>query len=191
MELYARLSSTTMVAFLDLKSAFDVANREIILDQLVELRWIRGYLRSRTSRVLFKDAYSSSKEFELGTTQGGVLSLFIFNVLIHRLLSLLPDIPGTTVICYADDICVHSNSPEDLQRFLQSFCVSSSTCGLILSPEKKVESFLPATREHFLNSLQEIQSSPCARSTSTWERLHGLPQPYLYENVFIPSSDTS
>lgn len=142
-ELYARLSPTSVVAFLDLKSAFDIANREVILDQLVEfgvrgnlLRWIRGYLRNRTSRVLFKGASSTYKELELGTPQGGVLSPFLFNILMHRLLTHLPDIPGTTVLCYADDICVHSTSAADLQRFLQAFHESSSACGLILSPDK-------------------------------------------------------
>ncbi|KAK8375139.1 hypothetical protein O3P69_015650 [Scylla paramamosain] len=42
----------------DLKSAFDVANRDVILDQLVDfgvtgnlLGWVREYLRNRTSRV--------------------------------------------------------------------------------------------------------------------------------------------
>ena len=142
-ELYTRLSPTSVVAFLDLKSAFDVANKEIILDQLVEfgvqghlLRWIRGYLCNRVSRVLFKGACSSYEQFELGTPQGGVLSPFLFNVLMHRLLSLLPAIPGTTIMCYADDICIHSDSPHDLQRFLSGFYESSLSCGLIISPEK-------------------------------------------------------
>ncbi|XP_064110238.1 uncharacterized protein LOC135218023 [Macrobrachium nipponense] len=36
MELYTRLSPTSVVAFIDLKSAFDVANRDIILDQLID-----------------------------------------------------------------------------------------------------------------------------------------------------------
>jgi len=118
MELYTRLSPTSVVAFLDLKSAFDVANKEIILDQLVDfgvkgnlLRWVRGYLCNRTSHVLFKGVCSSYERFELGTPQGGVLSPFLFNILMHRLLSLLPTIPGTTVTCYADDICIHSTSP--------------------------------------------------------------------------------
>ena len=143
MELYTCLSPNSVVAFLDLKSAFDIANREIILDQLVEfgvqgnlLRWIRGYLRNRTSRVLFKGASSTYRDLELGTPQGGVLSPFLFNVLMHRLLTLLPDIPGTTVLCYADDICVHSTSAPDLQRFLQAFHESSAACGLVLSPDK-------------------------------------------------------
>ncbi|XP_076057288.1 uncharacterized protein LOC143034828 [Oratosquilla oratoria] len=75
MELYTRLCPTSVVAFIDLKSAFDIANRDIILDQLVDfgikgnlLRWIRGYLRNRNSRVLFKGAYSNTREFELART---------------------------------------------------------------------------------------------------------------------------
>ncbi len=57
-DLYSRLSCDSVVAFMDLKSAFDVATREIILDQLVDfgvksslLQWIRGYLSNRISRV--------------------------------------------------------------------------------------------------------------------------------------------
>ncbi|XP_076036221.1 uncharacterized protein LOC143022108 isoform X1 [Oratosquilla oratoria] len=152
MELYTRLCPTSVVAFIDLKSAFDIANRDIILDQLVDfgikgnlLRWIRGYLQNRNSRVLFKGAYSNTREFELGTPQGGVLSPFLFNILMHRFLSLLPDIDGTTITCYADDICIHSRSPQDMQRFLQSFHLSSSSCGLVISPEKsRILSFRPA-----------------------------------------------
>lgn len=143
MDLYARMSPTNVIAFLDLKSAFDTANKEVILDQLIEfgvqgnlLRWIRGYLCNRTSQVLFHGACSVYREFELGTPQGGVLSPFLFNVLMHRLLTLLPNIPGTTVTCYADDICVHSTSAADLQHFLHSFYESSSNCGLILSQYK-------------------------------------------------------
>lgn len=63
---------------------------------------------------------SHSRSFLLGTPQGGVLSLFLFNILMHRLLTALPDIPGITITCYADDICVHSTSPRDLQLFLAS-----------------------------------------------------------------------
>ncbi|XP_064086111.1 uncharacterized protein LOC135201165 [Macrobrachium nipponense] len=107
MELYTRLSPTSVVAFIDLKSAFDVANRDIILDQLIDfgikgnlLRWIRGYLRNRVSRVLFKGALSTAKELEL------------------------------------DDICIHSTPLDHLQRFLSSFYESASSCGLIISPGK-------------------------------------------------------
>jgi len=84
MELYTHLSPTSVVAFLDL-NAFDVANREIIFDQLEDfgvkgnsLRWLQGYLCNRTSCVLFKGVCSSYERFELGTPQGGVLSPFLF-----------------------------------------------------------------------------------------------------------------
>ena len=143
MELCARLNPNSVVAFIDLKSAFDIANRDVILDQLVDfgikgnlLGWIREYLRNMTSRVLFKGAYSSTEGFELGTPQGGVLSPFLFNVLMHRLLSSLPEVPGLTITCYANDICIHAPTPEVLQQFLQPFYVSTSSCGLLISPTK-------------------------------------------------------
>ncbi|XP_076035376.1 uncharacterized protein LOC143021653 [Oratosquilla oratoria] len=143
LDLYTRLSPTSVVAFIDLKSAFDIANRDIILDQLVAfgikgnlLRWIRSYLSNRTAQVLFRGACSTSRNFDLGTPQGGVLSPFLFNVLVHRLLAILPDIPGTTITCYADDICIHTDSPQNLQVLLHSFYDSSAACGLIISPDK-------------------------------------------------------
>ncbi|XP_068210351.1 uncharacterized protein [Palaemon carinicauda] len=50
-ELYSLLPSNSVIAFLDLKSAFDIANRDMILDQFVEfgvrgnlLKGINGYL---------------------------------------------------------------------------------------------------------------------------------------------------
>lgn len=141
-ELYSRLSPNSVVAFIDLKSAFDIANRDIILDRLLDfnikgcvLKWLRGYLNNRTSKVFSKGAYSKSYSFELGTPQGGVLSPFLFNILRHRLVSLLPNNPGISIMCFADDICIHSYSAEDLQRHLDSSSAAAS-CGLIISPEK-------------------------------------------------------
>ncbi|KAK8382808.1 hypothetical protein O3P69_011390 [Scylla paramamosain] len=64
------------MAFIDLKSAFDVVNRDIILDQLMDIginwhlrKWIRGYLSNRSSRVFFHGVYSSSRGLSLGTPQ--------------------------------------------------------------------------------------------------------------------------
>ncbi len=82
LEPYTHLSPTSVVAFIDFKSVFNVANREIILDQLVDfgfkgnlLRWIRGYLSNRTARILFKGTCSTSKSLDLGTPQGGFFSI--------------------------------------------------------------------------------------------------------------------
>jgi len=134
-ELYTRLSPTSVVAFVNFQGAFDTANKEIILDQLVEfgvkgrlLKWIRDYLNNRTACVLFNAACITQTFFEMGTPEGGVLSPLLFNVLMHRLLSLLPDIR------YADHICIHSNL-QDIQ-LLHTFSYSSAACGLIISTEK-------------------------------------------------------
>jgi len=192
LELYTRLSSTSLVAFVDLKSAFDIANPDVILDQLVDfgicgnlLRWIRGYLSNRSSYVLFEGACSTPKCFGLGTPQGGVLSPFLFNILMHRLISKLPDIPGTTITCYADDICVHSNSPEDLQHFLHSFYESSSSCGLVISPEKAGSS-LHKTHEHWLNFQWAPALYHSAHSIFIWAlQFESFPPP-RHVSVFIP-----
>ncbi|XP_076045837.1 uncharacterized protein LOC143028082 [Oratosquilla oratoria] len=151
MELYTRLCPTSVVAFIDLESAFNIANRDIILNQLVDfgikgnlLRRIRGYLRSRNSRVLFKGAYSNDREFELGTPQGGVLSHFLFNILMHRLLSAFRHRQNNTY--YADDIYIHSRSPQEMQHFLHLFLLSSSSCEIVISPEKSRNlSFRPSS----------------------------------------------
>lgn len=125
LELYTRLSPVSIVEFLDLKSAFNIADQDVILDQLVDfgikgdlLRWLREYLSNRSSRVLFKGVISTSRKFDLSTPQRGVLSPS-FKIHNHCLLSLFPDIIVINITCYADDICIHSTSPED--RFLHLF----------------------------------------------------------------------
>ncbi|XP_068205189.1 uncharacterized protein [Palaemon carinicauda] len=192
-ELYSRLSSKSVVAFLDLKSAFDIANRDIILDQLVEfgvrgnlLKWINSYLSNRKSRVFFKGVCSSYEKFEHVTPQGGVLSLFLFNILMHRVLFLLAAIPGTTVTCYADDVCIHSTTHRDLQRVLQDFYRSCTSCGLILSPDKKAESSLRRISETCQCSLWVGILYLTAHSIHIKVHQSGLPLLYLCDNEFTP-----
>ena len=74
-------SLPSVAAFIDLKSAFDIANREVILDQFVAfgvkrnlLRSIRSYLGNRTVRALFRGMCSTSKSFDLGTSHDSILS---------------------------------------------------------------------------------------------------------------------
>ena len=143
MEYMTQTQQSSCTAFIDLKSAFDIANRDIILEQLASmgvtgqlLQWIRGYLSNRKSRVLFKGALSDTKDFALGTPQGGVLSPMLFNVLIHRLLQNIPLNEHETIISYADDICIRTNSPERLQELLNDFASSARQCGLVISTEK-------------------------------------------------------
>ena len=85
---------SNVTTFVDLKSAFDIANRSVILEHLAHLgvngkllTWIRGYLSNRFSKVFYKGNITENEEpFYLGTPQGGVLSPFLFNILIDRLI---------------------------------------------------------------------------------------------------------
>ena len=129
--------------FIDLKSAFDIANREVILEQLASfgirgklLSWIRMYLSNRSASVLFRGVRSStSQPFELGTPQGGVLSPTLFNVLMHKLVTDIPLGDGKSIICYAGDICVGASSYERMQRILNEL-TRAHECGLVISAEK-------------------------------------------------------
>ena len=63
--------------FIDLKGAFDKANKEVILEQLVSkgikgklLQWICDYLSDRWAKVWFQGNASELKNLELGTPQG-------------------------------------------------------------------------------------------------------------------------
>ncbi|XP_076029804.1 uncharacterized protein LOC143018330 [Oratosquilla oratoria] len=70
----------TCRAFIDIKGEFDRGNKEVILEELVNLRvtgkllkWIQNYMSDRKARVWLQGSYSIEKELELGTPQGGVL----------------------------------------------------------------------------------------------------------------------
>lgn len=99
-----------------LKSAFDVDNGDIILGQFVVLgikgelfKWIIGCRSNQRSRVLYEKPCRTTKGFDLGKPQGGVLSQFLLSVLTCSLLSQLTDVYDTTVT-YAEHLCMHFSS---------------------------------------------------------------------------------
>lgn len=76
-DLYSRLSRDSY-SFIDLKSAFNVAYQDIILNQHVDfgingslLWWTKCYLSNWSSRAFFSGAYNSSQGFLLSTPHGG------------------------------------------------------------------------------------------------------------------------
>ena len=155
-ELFSHLKSSSCTAFIDLKAAFDVANRDVILDEIAFLgvsgslfRWIESYLSNRSSRVLFCGALSNYLPFNLGTPQGGVLSPFLFNVLMNRLLRLLgPCPPSSLILSYADDICISSHSHFNLRPLLRKFADAATSCGLIINTSKtKLFTHSPLSRQ--------------------------------------------
>ena len=137
-----------VTAFVDLNSAFDTANRSIILEELAKLgidgkllAWIRGYLSNRVSKVYYKGHITECRHFELGTPQGGVLSPFLFNILINKLITNLKTKLkirniSAVIICYADDICFRTKTMQDMQTLMTFFYELTIKNGLIISIHK-------------------------------------------------------
>ena len=135
-------ANVTCRAFIDLKGAFDRANKDVIMEELVMkgvtgklLGWIQDYLYGRQGKVWFQGSYSAEGNFELGTPQGGVLSPMLFNVLMDRI-ARHPFPQGVEVIIYADDILLQSNSPGNLKSALQQLEVLCVQMGLVINTSK-------------------------------------------------------
>ena len=132
----------TCRAFIDLKGAFDRANKDVIMEELVLkgvkgnlLRWIGDYLYGRTAQVWYQGAVSSEEPLELGTPQGGVLSPMLFNILMDRI-ARWPFPPGSQVVLYADDILIQCPSPNLLSICLQQLSTLCTQMGLVINESK-------------------------------------------------------
>ena len=145
-------------AFVDLKGAFDRANREVILEELVNkgvkgslLRWIHSYLNERKAKVLFQGYESEEMDLELGTPQGGVLSPTLFNVLMDKIAR--HNFPrGAEIVIYADDIMIQCRNEFILKKALvelQSLCLDM---GLVINEDKsKIQSCMISENEFLFN----------------------------------------
>ena len=83
--------------------------------------------------------------FDLGTPQGGVLSPFLFNILIDKLIKNLKiklsnNNITATIICYTDDICFRTETLQDMQVLISSFYELTTQLGLVISvPKTKIQ----------------------------------------------------
>ena len=108
------------VLFLDLEKAFELANPAAILEMLVEKRakgklllWIKNNVLRRRGRVKFHGVASDYKELHNGTSQGGIRSPFLFNVLMENIAKLaLPR--NVKIFIFTDDITVVITSNNQL-----------------------------------------------------------------------------
>ena len=111
-----------LVAFIDYEKAFELASPTVMLFTLVQkgvkghlLAWTKHYLTNRLARVKFQGHLSEYKELENGTPQGGIISPFLFNILMENIARLtLP--PGAEMFIYADDVCVVTRGPNRVNQ---------------------------------------------------------------------------
>jgi hypothetical protein len=144
----------TMVVFLDLKSAFDSVDRQVLW-QCLSIKGVPSKFLS-----LLKALYSNSRgrvkvygklspEFTTssGVRQGCPLSPFLFNFVIDLLMeSSLPAsgtcgvelLPGRSLIDieYADDIALLGSDPLEMQSILNNLNNSTTRFGMCFTPAK-------------------------------------------------------
>ena len=131
------------VLFLDLEKAFELTNPAAILETLVEkgakgklLHWIKNNILRRRGRVKFQGVVSDYKELHNGTPQGGILSPFLFNMLMENIAKLaLPR--NVKIFIFADDITVvvtGNNQLMDAQEALNTIERKCRRLGLKINP---------------------------------------------------------
>jgi len=101
------------VIFLDLRRAFEMVNREILLRKLQHLgisgkvyNWFKGYLEKRTQRVKFGGILSDPIAVSLGVPQGSVLGPLLFLMYINDLAGVISD--ECEIRLFADDALIYT-----------------------------------------------------------------------------------
>ncbi|XP_069991985.1 uncharacterized protein [Penaeus vannamei] len=88
-------TTPSVVVFLDLNKAFELASPLAIQETLIHMG-----VKDRIANVRFQGHFSQQKPLENGTPQGGVLSPALFNTLMSNILNIhLPE--GCKIISYA------------------------------------------------------------------------------------------
>ena len=104
--------------FLDIEAAFNNATFGSMRDVLVEkgvimplTEWIYNSLKTRVATAQ-QGSFRAEKRITKGCPQGGILSLYLWNLIMEDLLNMFPELHSTFVIVYADDVLLLSEEFE-------------------------------------------------------------------------------
>ncbi|XP_047476050.1 uncharacterized protein LOC125029908 [Penaeus chinensis] len=135
----------TILVMLDLERAFKLADPTVITAILAEkgvkgklLGWIQDYLTNRSASVSFQGHTSRSLTFEKSIPQGGILSPFLFNLLVEQLVKLHFQ-ADTKLFAYADDLRLVSTGQHRYAHTEQALDIITKECnriGLKINPTK-------------------------------------------------------
>ena len=141
----------TLLTSLDLSSAFDLVDYEVLLERLhrsfgfsfLALQWLRSFLTKRSRFFHFRDTSSPISPLRCGVPQGSVLGPILFVLYTADIVKLVQDF-GLSVHLFADDILVYGSCPSSDASSLSS---KMSSC------IRELHSWLKANKLH-LNTLK-------------------------------------
>jgi len=142
-----------LAVFIDFEKAFELANITSLLDILCTdkgikgniLGWLKDYLLGREGYTMVQGVKSEVMPLFQGTPQGSVLSPFLFNIIIDKLLNMIykslpPETSKNVVVnSYADDIVLvsnHWNAKNSLDLALHGLELASMVLGLKVNLKK-------------------------------------------------------
>lgn len=148
----------TLVAFLDLKGAFDTASHKAIVEKFASLglfgqllNWVKSFLTSRSFSLVIGNTHSRNFPITRGVPQGSPLSPLYLNVLLSDFLSA----PHTQALLYTNVITLlcSASTIQETQLSLQSGfdTIFERTTHRGLTANAQKSSLMCFTRRHIPN----------------------------------------
>ena len=161
-----------LLVMLDLSSAFDTIDHDILIARLsksfglrgLALQWFSSYLTGRQSRVGVGNVFSDDQSVNFGVPQGSVIGPFLFNLYTKPVAHII-DNHHLHYHIYADDTQIYTyfkpSIPGDSDRALHklSTCIKEIRHWMVLNKlklnEDKTEFFIAAS-PRLINSLTSL-----------------------------------
>ena len=114
--------TATVLLLLDLSSAFDTVDVNVLLNILHQdigirgsaLQWFRSFLTDRTMRIKINNSFSDTFVLEFGIPQGSVLGPVLFNIYVRSVYKYIESL-GFSIKGFADDHQLYASFSPNLQ----------------------------------------------------------------------------